>query len=413
MVSPVLNISFRANKMPKKEAEYLNSKLLSAKSVDIFCHSSTDEDCFNSAKIMYEYLNKNGVRPRIISSNGKDNYGYNPAKYNIIQADNMPKDIKKSDVALCVDFSAPERIPKGAVLYLRSFDKEDILSIDHHHTQTPITEDYVLYEKSYDDAPKLKEPKNIYIDSTSKSACAIVTRFFEALKIKMTKSQKEAGYCGMIDDMDKFGYIKLGGTKKLNKTKRFEADKNTQEVFNSIERSIPKEKREEIIKHVDSLSSLNKKEQAFRKNLYKNMQITKNGKFAYVIIDADNKEWEEIGGDNSITSTILRDFRTRTLKHKEPDEFLTQDDIEKLKDVEAAAVFYPARKTGTYRVSMHSNKSYVEKIFNYVRTYYNNNLIAGGHSNRGGGGMNGFDKKENGVWINDIIQAAENIRYND
>ena len=37
------------------------------------------------SKIMYEYLDRNGVTPRIIASNGKDNFGYNPSKYNIIQ----------------------------------------------------------------------------------------------------------------------------------------------------------------------------------------------------------------------------------------------------------------------------------------------------------------------------------------
>ena len=47
--------NFTANVMPKNCAEHINNKLKQAKTVDIFCHTSSDEDTFNSAKAE-EYL---------------------------------------------------------------------------------------------------------------------------------------------------------------------------------------------------------------------------------------------------------------------------------------------------------------------------------------------------------------------
>ena len=407
------NTCFCANKIPRKEALFLNSRLLNSESVDIFCHTSTDEDSFNSAKIMDEYLKENGVKTRIITSGGKKNYGYNTKKYNIIQSDNFPKKIDKAQTALCLDFSSIERVPSGAFDYLGSFDKKDIVCIDHHHPKKPFIDEYVLLEKQYKGTPKINKVKNAYIDSSAKSATSVLTRFFEALGVNMSKKQIKSAFCGTVDDMNKSGYLRLDGNGGIKKTEKFENDKNAKEVFEFLENSLTNQEKTKIINHVDILTNLNKEEQAFRKGLYDKIQLTKNGKMAYIVIEADNKEWEALGGDNKTTSNILRDFRTRILEHKAPDDFISEQDVEKFKDVDITAAFYPDYQAGKYKISVHSNKDYVEKLYAYNREHYNKNLTAGGHPNRGGGNMKGFDKKENAAWVSDFIKSAERMSYSD
>ena len=107
--------------MPKNCAEHINNKLKAAKTADIFCHTSSDEDSFNSAKAMSSYLKSQGIKSRIIVSNGKDCYDYNSNKYNIVQADDINEKTKKADIALCVDFSAKSRAASNVLDYINSY----------------------------------------------------------------------------------------------------------------------------------------------------------------------------------------------------------------------------------------------------------------------------------------------------
>ena len=167
---------FTANVMPKNCAEHINDKLKSAKTVDIFCHTSSDEDTFNSAKAMYSYLQSQGVKPRIIVSGGKDNYKYDTQKYNIIQDTKINKNTTKSDLALCVDFSSPNRVSSSVLKYLQGYGNK-IVGFDHHNDNDVITKNYNKITEAYAKTQSLPELKaqNYYIDSSAKSNCAIIS----------------------------------------------------------------------------------------------------------------------------------------------------------------------------------------------------------------------------------------------
>ena len=407
----ISDLSFKANKMSLNQAEHIQNSLIKSDSVDIFCHVSTDEDAFNSAKIMYEYLENNGVRPRIICSGARKNYGYDEKKYRIIQSEDINSGTEKSETALCVDFSTQDRINGKALKYLTEYGEDKIIGFDHHHPKKPVTNDFIFLEKSYDTAPVLEQPKNFYIDSSAKSAASIIIRFFQALGIEMSKTQLKSAYAGMLDDMSKYDFIKFSKAEGAVPTGKLKKDKNASEVFNFVDSKLDNADKQEVISHLDILSNLNLEESAFQKKLYDKIQLTDNGRAAYVIIPPDDEEWINIGGDNSVTSKILRDFRIRTLKHEKQDEFLDKDKLEKIKNVEAVMVFYPDYKSKRYRISMHSNKDYAEKIIEYNRNNLNKNLIAGGHPNRSGGSMAGLNKNECSLWVKNFLCAAENIEY--
>lgn len=403
------NVNFKANKMPKEQAEYFNNQLLASDSVDIFCHTATDEDAFNSAKIMYDYLYSNGVKPRIICSNASENYGFDKKTYDIIDVNKNIPDGQRAQTALCLDFSDPIRIRGNEFDYLKLFPKSDVLCIDHHDTANPITDSNVITAMQFN-VPQIDKAKNGYLDTTAKSAASMLVRFFEALKIPMTDNQKESAFCAMTDDMNKEKLIDISDGQII-KSYKLQNDYNARDVFESIEGSISDKKKTEILSHLDVLSRLKPKEKAFRLSLYKNIKITPNKKFAYVIIPPDDKNWKKIGGDTPTASKILRDFRTRILEHKKTDEFIDKDLLARIQDVQAIAVFYPDSKAGRYRVSMHSNKDYAFRIIDLIKKQYYSPLKAGGHPNRAGGSTQTLDKNKCAIWANNFICAGENIKY--
>ncbi len=402
-------LSFKANKMPKCQAEYFNNKLLFSDTVDIFCHVATDEDAFNSAKIMYDYLNSNGIKPRIICSNASENYGYNNKKYDIIDINKNKTDLQRADTALCLDFSDSIRIRGKALEYLKSFPQSEVICIDHHETANPIINSNIISTSEVNE-PHIEEVKNGYLDTTAKSAASILVRFFEALKIPMTENQKASAYCAMADDMNKEKLIDISNGQII-KSSKYEDDTNAKDIFEYIENSISQDKKTEILSHLDILSRLKPKEKAFRMSLYKNIKITPNKKFAYVIIQPDDRNWKRIGGDTPTASKILRDFRTRILEHKQTDEFIDNDLLKRIQDVQAIAVFYPDTKSGRYRVSMHSNKDYAFRIIDLIKEEYYSPLKAGGHPNRAGGSTQTLDKNKCAKWANNFICAGQNLKY--
>lgn len=404
-------VSFKANKMPLNEAKYLNSRLLQAQTADIFCHTSTDEDAFSSAVMMYEYLADMGKTPRILCSDKKENLGFDKKQFNIITYENFPDDTKKADIALCLDFSQKERIRGKALDYLEEFSDDDILCMDHHYTETPVTDNCVIIEEPHKNAPDIKTAKNMYIDSSAKSATSVIFRFFEALGIKMSKRQQLAAYCGMMDDMNKNGYVKINNGGVVSTNKKLDEDKNAKEVYDNLDQSLSEEEKRDVICHLDVFANLSEEEKNFRKRLYGRIQLNDNSKMAYVVIAPDDCEWINLGGDNNITSKILRDFRVRVLEHKNPDEFLDEDEIERLDKVQMAAVFYPDYKTGRYRISVHSNKDYAGQMIEYNRDNYCKNLTAGGHKNRAGGSMAGLDEEKCRMWVDNFVNSSEKIAY--
>ncbi len=402
-------ISFMANKIPKKQAEYINNHLINSDSVDIFCHIATDEDAFNSAKIMYEYLAQQGIKPRILCNNAKENYGFDESEYDIIDLSKTSAPKQKASSALCLDFSDSERIRGDALKYLSQFSKDDIFLMDHHIPVKSIIKSNKVTTPTTGEK-RFTTARNGYIDTTARSNASILVRFFNALNIKMSKSQYESAYCGMVDDMNKANLLSIQNGEII-KSPELIRDKNADEVFNMVSENVSEDKKREILSHLDVLSHLSEQEQAFRENLFKKIMISDNKKFAYAIIEPDDETWQAIGGDNSTTSKILRDFRLKVLAHKNPDKYINPEQMKELQEVEAAAVFYPDYKTGRYRISIHSNKDYAMKIIEYNRQNYNKDLIAGGHDERAGGSIQSLDGKICSKWIRDFIFAAQNINY--
>lgn len=387
--------NFTANKMPVKQAEYFDNKLKSAKTVDIICHSLSDEDTFNSATTMYSYLQEQGVNPRIIVSGGFNNYNFNNPKYNIIQDKAVGSSTKPADVALCVDFSANDRISENVSKHLQKFDAKNVIGIDHHNNPTKISPNFNQITKSYksvQDMPKL-EPQNFYIDSSAKSNCGIIYRFFEALNKVPSKDQLKSMFCGMLDDTSKEGFVSLGkDTLKL--TLKANGDFNTQEVFNSINSKLNDADRAELVNHLDVMSNLTDAEKAFKESLKERVKYSSNGKFAYIEIPNKDKEWEDLGKDTPTATAILKEFRKETLDNT---------------NAEAVAVFYPTSKNNTYKMSMRSNSDYAKQIVDYIKENLNPSLVAGGHDNRNGGTLDFKTSEDCKNWVNDFKTAAEHV----
>ncbi len=409
--------SFKANPMPAEQARHMDKKLKEAGSVDIFCHAATDEDAFNSAKVMYEYLEELGKKPRIITSNNSALYGFDRQKYNIVLMKELNDYTQTADLALCVDFSKRERLDKKASLYLNRFSDDKIVGLDHHSEGDCIIADTKKIAMSYDSVKQMPDfdPVNYYVDSSSKSCSAVIYRFFEALNKKLSLEQLSSLFCGMLDDSRKFDVIswkkKEDNTYDCTLNTTTNVDKNTQEVFNKVNSGLKTAKKTEILEHLDILENLTVDEKLFVKKLFDGVKFSPNGKFAYFVIAPDDEDWINLGGDTNRTSTIIRDFRMRLLKNSPEDIMISNNLSEKLKNVEVAGVFYPDYDEEVFKKSFHSKKNYVARYQNYVRENIYPELTAGGHSNRGGGRILTLDKEACEQWVGYFVEAAENVVY--
>ena len=386
--------SFTANYMPKNCAEHINNKLTSAKSVDIFCHTFSDEDSFNSAKAMYSYLESKGVKSRIVVSDGKDCYNYNTDKYNILNANDINENTQKADLALCVDFSAKSRAVSNVLNYINSYGT-NIIGLDHHNNPDKITPDYNQIDKSYkqiQDMPAL-EAKNFYIDTSAKSNCAIISRFFDAIGHKINNDECKSLLAGMIDDTSKDRLTKISQNGDILISDKINDNGHTKTIMNNILSMLDKADKMDVIQHFQNKGKLSEKEIKFKNNLENRTQYSKNGRFAYVEIQQGDKEWEALGKDTTKTRYILDDYRKKVLSDKK---------------VDAVAVFFPTNLGDTYKMSILTKKDYAKQIIDNIKTT-NPNLQAGGHDNRSGGTILSTDKKECHNWVNLFINSADQV----
>ncbi|MDD3237085.1 MAG: DHH family phosphoesterase [Candidatus Gastranaerophilales bacterium] len=407
--------SFGANPISKEQAEHINKKLQNADTVDIFCHTSTDDDSFNSAKVLYEYLEKQGKSPRIITAKEPDNYEYDPSKFNILNFDKVDEFTQKADVAACVDFSKEERMAPNVLNYFRAYDAKDVVGFDHHNESTKLMPNYrqiTAQYKSVADMP-VEKPQNYYIDSSSKSCSAIMYRFFEALNEPLSKPQLKSVFCGMSDDMSKAGYLKFLNKFSTKFTHKLGEDDNTKEVFKDVTSKLNKKDMSEVISHLDVLATLSPKEKAFQKRLFDSVKFSDNKKFAYVELGPQDPQWMALGGDNKRTSVTLRDFRVRLLNNDSNDKMISKDLRKDLKDVQAVAVFYSNPDEDLYKISIHTKEDYAKKYNEYIRENIYPELTAGGHANRGGGRTFTLDSEKCHEWVGYFKTAADNIDYKE
>ena len=386
--------NFTANVMPKNCAEYIDKKLKTAKTVDIFCHNSSDEDTFNSAKAMYSYLKGQGIAPRLVVSGGRENYQYDVKKFNIIQANDVSDNTKKADMALCVDFSSPTRVPHNVLNYINSYGS-NIVGFDHHNDPEVVVKDYNKITQAYARNQKMPElnAKDYYIDSSAKSNCAIISRFFDAIGHKTSREEARSLFAGMYDDTSKDGITKVGKLGQIRVTRNANDNGNTREVMKNVLNKMNVFDKLTVLKHFADKTKLTDKEISFSKTLKNKTQYSNNGKFAYIEISPQDKEWEKLGKDTVRSTKVLQQYR--------------KDALEK-GNVDAVAVFYPTN-AGIYKMSIQTKEDYAKQIIDNIKATSCPDLIAGGHENRSGGIIETQDIQKCHEWVNLFKQSADEV----
>lgn len=390
-------ISYRANKMPYPQAKYFKDKLTSSKNVDIICHELTDKDAANSALAMDEYLKNQGINSRILLSQDLKALGLKINNSNIVQFEDFNPQKEKNTV-LCVDFCASDRVPSKIYDYIKRADK--LYGIDHHKGIDIVDGNYTCINSTINETLPLESVSSYYVDTTAKSASAIIYRFLEALGEDISNSQAYAIFSGLMSDCNKKGLVRCDGENGVIELKKeFVEDKNTYEIYQKLREKLTAKQIREIAKSVDLISNLTPEEKKFKDSLKDRIILSPNKKIAYVEITPDDKEWEDLGSDNPITSTILNRFRVDVINNKFQDE--------KLKDVVLALVFYKAGEN--YRISAHAKDNSLLKFFDYAKTKTTNSIhqSLGGHSERGGGKIASLDKDICHKWVLDIISCGD------
>lgn len=386
------NINFRANKMSLSQAKYMDNEFKKAKTADIICHDMTDRDGANSALAMWEYLTSLGVKTRVImQQKNPKTLGLRRYDCKIIQADDK-KEIEKinPDIALCVDFGKKERVKPNVLAHLKKAGK--VMGFDHHAEQNIVDENCITINSSLKEEEIPETKVAYYTDTTAKSATSVIYRFFEVLNEEIDNNKAYDLFSGFVDDGVKRNLVLCDGETGIIKPKKeLLADKNAYEIYLKLQEKLSDEQIATIAKNVDVIASLNDEQKAFKNSLEERLKFSKNKKIAYVEIPSNDLEWEKLGGDNTITSTILNRFRMSILNNP------------KYKDVKIIFSFYESN--GTYRLSAHSKDCNLLDYFKYVEENSIPNFTknSGGHPNRGGGGIFYTEPSYCHKWVNKII----------
>lgn len=383
-------VSFAARPIPRHVVKGFVRDLQRAEKIDIYVHAAPDEDTINSAQVFYNWIKKMGKNVSICA-NPRELKGLflkHKNKYKI------KNDSKSADLALVLDFNSESRISNTFSKKLKQSKK--IIGLDHHHT--------------VDDGIR----KHLYIDNKAASCCGLVYRFFEGLGSKLKKSDLQKLYCGMISDYKKSKLIDIKtkhNSIEIIKLPAFFEDKNSKEVFEKVEAKLNKKSRSKVYKHLNIIGNLTSKESAFREKSISKVQVTPNGKLAYLVIEPHDRDWALIGMDNNRTSAIISDIRSRLIANNKNDKSITKELKNKLKDVEGAIVFYRTSVSpkSEYRMSITSKGDYAQRLINYIQTNITPNLIAGGHPNRAGGKITTFKKEEVDKFVGNFLIAASKL----
>lgn len=383
--------TFGAKPMPKDVALRLKQRLLSANGINIIPHSSPDEDAINSSKVIYNWLIKNKKQTSIcVDKNEVRGLFFNRSEYKIGNLKIL------NPLSLILDFNAKAKTPKKQLEIFAKLQANSIIGIDHHlKTTDTINGDF-------------------YIDDTAKSNCAVIFRFFEAIEEKLTKKDIKSLYCGILSDFQKFKLIKFENSQnkfRLVKTDKLFQDKNSLDIFENIESKLNLKDKQQIQKNLNVLLKLNSHEKLLQKFIFENIKVTPNKKLAYVIIEPENKLWKNIYYDNTRSSAILRDVRSRLMNGITKDPDLTDIQKEELKDIKGVIEFYrvSASLDSPFQMSMSTKNDYAIQLIEHIKSSINPDLMAGGHANRAGGRIHSIKKEDVEKFINDFIRASEEI----
>ncbi len=376
--------TFNAKKIPQKVVtnfceEFKNPKI---KKVDIYCHSSADEDTINSAKALASWLYSINKKVRIcVNSSESKPLFFDSSKYKI------KRGFSKADKAILVDFNSWEKFPEGFKEALVKMKLDNVFCIDHHEQTSNIIS------------------KKAYIDESAKSCCSVIYRLLDQIGFNMNKDSLMDLYCGMISDLKKSKYVeffKKDGEYIIKKAKKILNDKNTLKIYNEIDHKLEKSEKNIVLSHLDVLSRLTPLEKKFQKELFSNVKFSQDKKIAYVVIESNDYLWNSLGMDNPTTSEILKDFRIRILENAQNDNFI--NDKKSLKNVKNVITFYrKSPDSCEYKMSIHSKNNTALKLIDKAKTY-NKNFVAGGHEDRAGGKINSIDKDSIKKFIEAFVQ---------
>lgn len=370
------NIHFKAKKFTKNLALGMENIFLIKKPAYLHGHKSPDDDAGTCLKVLYNFRKRHGLESYIcIRKNDLPDLYIKKNNYKMAESSNY------NVFNILLDCNASDRSAK-------TLETLPTFIIDHHSTS----------EKTFNTLS--------YIDSTAKSCSSILVRFFQRIHEKLPKADLKSLYCGMLSDFEKSEMIAFKDLK-LIKLPALKKDKNSKEVLDFLEKKLSKKERLKIYKHLDILSALTEKEKNFRQKIISGIKVTDNGKLAYITIDPNDKQWAELGMDNTRTSCILRDLRLRIINNSNNDNLLSKEQTEQLKNVKGAIIFY--RSKDNYQMRVHSKDDYAGELIKYVKDNLNNDIEAGGHPHRAGGRIHTLDKDEISTFINNFLIAAEKI----
>ncbi len=400
------NLPFSANKMSNHQANFLKNELTKAKKVDIFCHETTDKDSINSALAMAEFLESYGVKSKIILSQDLNSLNIHNKNFKFVQAKDFiesknPEKRPKNPV-LCVDFSSKSRVSPQIANYIQSAKK--IYGFDHHSDIDIVDGNYTYITKSFNDIHTEKSSidsvSSYYVDTSAKSATAIIYRFLESTGDEITNSQSYELFSGLVSDCNKKSLIFCDGSSgTIRPSREFIKDKNSFEIYQNLKSKLTKSQIKKIAKSIDILADLTPEEEAFKNSLKNRLVLSENKKIAYIEIPPYDKEWKKLKGDNPKTSGILNRFRQDVLNNSFNDD--------NLNDVRAVFVFYRAKDN--YRLSAHTKDEELLNLFKYIQTKTTKEIAQsmGGHPSRGGGRILSTNPEICHQWVLDIISAQD------
>lgn len=370
------NLSFKAKPMPIEEALRLKSALSKGGTSGIYPHDSADLDAAKGSNFLKRRLKKWQQKAVIFAENrGLKYLGFSKKTVHIQYA--------KPDNLISFDHGSTERFPKVFAKALEEIPPENRVVVDHH-------------EESKDTAIKCGYS---YIDATAKSCCAIMYRLVEALGEKLNKNDLRDLYAGMLSDYEKSELVKFKNSK-LIKQPALNQDKNAKEVLEKVEVQLSQKDKNKIYRHLDILSNLTPKEKALRAKLLSQVQVTPNGRLAYVIIPLNDKKWASMGMDTIRNSDILRDVRLSILNSRKTNE--------KLKNIEGVMIFYREKPSddSLYKMSIHSVNHYAQQLTDRVKAT-TDLKTTGGHPDRSGGRIFSVKQDDVQVFINNFLQASQ------
>lgn len=372
------NLLFSGARIPTATSTKFNNKFLSAKSIDFYCHSDPDQDTGNALRPLVGYALAKGIKVNICINYKKTKglFYRPPKKY-------LKKDSEPSELTFILDFNSKAKIPKAHRNTFYKSKPEDRTGLDHHNK----LEDLI-------------EGDEIYINKDAKSACELVFDVFNDIGRKLNKKESEGLYCGMLSDYEKSKLIEIKNGK-LIKLPSLDEDPVAKELLEKIESQLNEESKNKIYKHLDILTNLTPKEEKFRKKLFSEVKVLPNKKWAYSMIDPNDKDWISLGMKNERTGKILKNMYSRTLNGVAHDENFTPKQREELKNIKGIILLY--RSGGAYQLSVKSKDDSALRLVNAI------NIDGGGKPHSAGGRILSIEKDDVNNFINKALNTAQTM----